>query len=180
MSAITAVNGFIQGSAVAGPGRLERHIQERLAAREEAYRLRQELHRRLMAELEERLRRYDAVADRLTRDVIRPSVAVVAKHFDNATAPEGQDGRHSCALHFARTSRFPATAGLKLAVSRDGEAGSVMIEFTASIVPIFTDFRGDDRLVMPLDEVSTTRAAGWVEEKLAGFVDAYLQPEIPS
>jgi YHS domain-containing protein len=156
---------------------MEREILELLAASEERRFRQQEHTRQLMDEMDERLARYNAVADRLAQDVIRPRVEALAKHFDNASAPEEFNGGHRCVLRFERTPRFPATTSLELGVTRDGEARTVVVEYSASILPVFITLEGHDRLVMPLDGVDEERAAEWVERKLVGFVDAYLRLE---
>lgn len=157
---------------------LEREILELLAASEERRRRQQEHTHRLMDDMDERLARYDAVADRLARDVIRPRLAALAKHFDNASAAEGLNNGHRCVLRFDHSPRFPATTSLELGVTRDGEARTVVVEYNASILPVFIALEGHDRLVMPLDEVDEGRVAAWVERKLVGFVDAFLRLEM--
>jgi YHS domain-containing protein len=157
--------------------RLDRRIKERIAAGEEARERRRDRMREVMDDTEERLRRYTEVADRLTQEVIRPRLERLAACFDNARAPEDRNSRHTSVYEFERTLRYPATATLELAVTRDGDAAKVRIEYNLKILPVFFVYTGEDRLVMGLDEVDMDKAAAWVEDKLLEFVDAYVQLE---
>jgi YHS domain-containing protein len=131
-----------------------------------------------MHAIEERHRRYTAIADRLIRQVIRPRLERLAGHFDNATLQsEDQSGRHQCVCIFQHTPRFPATARLELSVSRDGIAESVFVLSNASILPLFFSFDGEDQLQMPLDRVDELQIAAWIDKKILGFLDAYLKLE---
>src|SRR5262249_1414056 len=72
-------------------------------------------------------------------------------------------------------ARFPATATLELGVTRDGEAHSVAVRYSLSILPAFFPFDPESHLVQPLDLLDDGKVAAWVEEKILDFVDAYLR-----
>jgi YHS domain-containing protein len=156
---------------------LERRIKEK-QARSEAERRAQrvQLHDGMM-ELQARLARYTAVADRLTREVIRPRLERLAACFDNARLPEGEGGRHGVVCRFERTDRFPATVTLELGVTRDGEARSVEVRYSLTIRPVFFPYDQQGHLVQALDALDEGKVAAWVEEKVLGFVDTYLRLE---
>jgi YHS domain-containing protein len=156
---------------------LERQIKEKLARSEEACRTQQEQLHKGMMDREARLARYTAVADRLTQEVIRPRLERLAACFDNARLPEGEGGRHTVVCRFERTARFPATATLELGVTRDGEAYSTEVRYSLSILPVFFPFDQQGHLVQPLDVLDEGKVVAWVEEKILGFVDAYLRLE---
>jgi YHS domain-containing protein len=160
------------------PNDLERRIREKLAAIEEDRRRQKDGLRQSMTELDERLKRYTAVADRLMKIVILPRVAKLADCFAGIQPPEVQRGRHSCVCRFPPNPRFPVTATFELSVTRDGEARNVGIESKRQILPVFYPVDGAGHFVMPLDRVDEQRGTLWVDEQILAFVDAYLRVEV--
>jgi YHS domain-containing protein len=156
---------------------LERRIKEKLARSEEGRQAQREQLRNGMSELEARLARYTTIANRLTREVIRPRLERLAACFANARLLEGEGGRHGVVCRFERTARFPATAILELGVTRDGEAFTVEVRYSLDILPVFFPYDKEGHLVQPLDALDEARVAAWVEDRIVGFVDAYLRLE---
>jgi YHS domain-containing protein len=156
---------------------LESRIKEKLARSEEQRQAKREQLHNGMTELEARLARYTAVADHLTGEVLRPRLERLAGCFDNARLLEGEGGRHGVVCRFERTPRFPATAILELGITRDGEAHNVEVRYSVTIVPIFFPYDREGHLVQYLDGLDESKVAAWVEEKILGFVDAYLRLE---
>jgi YHS domain-containing protein len=156
---------------------LERRIKEKLSGSEEERRTKQEQLHNGMMELEARLARYTAVGDRLTREVIRPRLQRLVDCFDNAHLPEDEGGRHSVVCRFEPNDRFPATATLELGITRDGQGHNVELYYSLSILPAFFPFDTEGHLVQPLESVDEGKVATWVEERILGFLDAYLRLE---
>ena len=156
---------------------LEKRIQEKLALREERRTLQQNHAQRLMSELEQRLRRYDAVADGLMERIICPRMERVKKCFAALNAPRCEKTRHTCKLLFKHMPQFPVTATLEVSITHDGQAKTVSIEYVASILPLFVQFDGKGQLSMPLEEVDEAKAVAWIEDRVLRFVDAYLKVE---
>jgi YHS domain-containing protein len=181
---------------------LERRIRERLAASEARWHAEQDELRRLMREmeagqtgtadeahpspenrpdalccLEGREERYARIAGRLMDEVICPRVEKLVSCFENAQEPGGRCGRHSCAYVFERTPRFPATATLEFGVTRDGLYRSLEVYHDVHVVPGYGAMPQPDRLSMPLEEVDEGAVAGWIENKILAFLDAYLRLE---
>jgi YHS domain-containing protein len=131
-----------------------------------------------MHEYKERARRYTALADHLMQDVIRPRLERLARRFDNARllGPD-EAGRHGCVCTFAHTPRYPATAKLELGVSRDGDFEHIYLLHNLSILPVFFQFAGQDRLAVPLDRIEERQVADWVEQKILDFLDTYIRLE---
>jgi YHS domain-containing protein len=159
---------------------LDRRIKERLAVGEERRQLRQNHVQQFMKEWEERDSRYTAVADRLVETVIRPRVKKLQNHFDNATFPQARNSRHTCFCQFEHCSRFPATVGLELGVTRDGQATTVIVQYKLEVVPVFFSFERCDQLSMPLGAMQEDKVTAWVEDKIVNFVETYLQLETAS
>ena len=153
---------------------LEKRIQEMLALREEKRRLRQNHVQRLMDESSERLKMYDAVADRLMETIIRPRMDRLKKCFEEINAPQMESTRHTSRLLFKHSSEFPATATVELAITRDGQAKTVWILYNTSLLPLFIPLDRKEQLSILLENVDETGIAAWIDEKLLQFVEAYL------
>jgi YHS domain-containing protein len=156
---------------------LEQRIQEKLALREERRALRNNHTQRLMNEMDEGMRRYGLVADRLMETIVRPRMERLKECFAALNAPQSEVTRHTCKLLFKHTSEFPATATLELGVTHEGQYKTILVQYDASIIPLFIRLDGKDQLSMPPEAVDEAKIAGWVEEKLLRFVDAYLSLE---
>ena len=158
---------------------LETSIQEKLAAHQETAHQHYNHQAERMHEWERRHERYTALADHLVKDIIRPRLEKLASHFDNAKLScDDRTGRHTCACSFTHTARFPATARLELAVSRDGSAENVCLLYDLSILPIYFHFDGQDRLLIPVELVNDEKVAAWFDDKITRFLDAYLNLEL--
>ena len=168
------------GTPISMPGErndLGRRIREKLAAAAEARRLRQEQRRQATRELDERLKRYTTIADRLMDEVIQPCMRQLAGCFPEAERPDEMQSRHAAVCRFPHTARFPATAILELGVTRDGDARSVVVQYDLQILPLLLPINAHAHLDMPLGEVDQQTVAHWVEERILTFVDSYLQVE---
>ena len=156
---------------------LEHQIKEKLALSEERQQLRKDHLQQRMAETEARHQRYTALADRLMQEVIRPRMEKLKSFFDNARMPEARNSRHNCCCQFEHTPRFPATAGLEIGVTRDGEVRTLVLQYELDILPVFFPVEGRDHLTMLLDQVDEGKATAWVEGKILSFADTYLRLE---
>jgi hypothetical protein len=156
---------------------LERRIREKLGAAEKARRLHQEQRRQAIREMDERLKRYTTIADRLMEEVIRPCMQQLAGCFAGVERPKEQQSRHTSVCRLPHTARFPATASLELGVTRDGDARTVMVQYDLQILPIFHPINARAHLDMPLKEIDQQKVLHWVEEQILTFVDSYLRLE---
>lgn len=158
---------------------LDEQIRQRLAAADEARehcRKRVEQHQ---VELERRYEEFGKTADRLLGTIIRPRLARLAAHFDNAELlPPEQSSRYHATCRFRHTDRFPATATLVLSASHDAHVEHLVASYHLEILPVFFQFEGRDEKAFPLAEVKEAELAAWVETKLLQFVDTYLGLEM--
>lgn len=155
----------------------ESRIREKLAASDESRRTRRDGLSHEMNDLDDRLKRYTVVADRLMKAVILPRVGKLLKCFTDAPPPQVEQTRHTLVCRFPHSARFPATAALELSVTRDGDAHNVALEYGLHILPTFVPVNAEAHLVLPLDAVDEAKGAAWVEERILAFVDAYLKLE---
>jgi YHS domain-containing protein len=156
---------------------LDQRIREQLANNEERVRLHQNHIERRMQEWQARLDRYAEVADRLMQTVVRPRAEKLQAHFPNTTAPAEKNTRHTCVYQFAHTPRCPATVTFELGITRTGEATTLVVQYNLTILPVFFPFESSDQLSMPLNDLDEKKLAGWVEDKIVGFVATYLRLE---
>jgi YHS domain-containing protein len=132
-----------------------------------------------MSELDRRHQRFVTVAGRLLSDVVRPRFERVVGFFENAELVEPGPAGHTfdCSCRLKHCDRFPATGELRLTLSHDGRVEQLLVIYHLEILPVFFPFLRDDHEAFPLDEVDERRLAGWVDERLLGFVDTYLRLE---
>jgi YHS domain-containing protein len=158
---------------------LDKRITEKLAAQEEKAHERYNHEAERMHEWQKRYERYTALADHLVKDIIRPRLQTLARHFDNAKPLcDDRTGRHTCVCNFEHTARFPATAKLELAVSRDGSAENVCLLYNLSILPVYFHFDGQSRKLIPVDMVDDREVSEWFDDKINRFLDSYLAVEM--
>lgn len=156
---------------------LERQIQERLTVAEQRRNLHQEHLRQRMTETEARYRRFNAAADRIVQDVIRPRMERLAGRFDNAELEAPRPNSHHVTCRFHRTDRFPASTSLDLGVTHDVRIEELLATYRLEILPIFMKFEGKDQLGFPMDAVDEGQLTEWVDRKILQFVDTYLRLE---
>jgi YHS domain-containing protein len=159
------------------PNHFESRLRERLAASDESRRSQRDRLTQEMNHLDERLKRYTALADYLMKAVILPRVGKLLECFTAAPPPKVEQTRHNLVCRFPHSDRFPATAVLELGVTRDGDAHNVALEHSHHIVPALVPVNAESHLVLPLDAVDEAKVASWVEERLLAFVDAFLKVE---
>jgi YHS domain-containing protein len=158
--------------------RLGQRIQDKLAVSEERLRLRQGHVQEVMRAADEAQAAYTTTADRLMESVVRPRVAEVKSRLDAVATAEQSGTRHGCCLRLAHTPRFPATARLEVAITRDGDARTLSVQYRLQILPAFFPFAGADDLAFPANQVDPERVATWLDDKLVDFVETYLRLEI--
>jgi YHS domain-containing protein len=158
---------------------LDRRVREKLAASAERGRLVQDHLRQQMADLDRRHRRFVDVAGRLLADIVRPRFERVVGYFENAEVVEPGPAGSSfdCSCRLKHCERFPATGELRLLLSHDPLVENLLAIYHLEILPVFFPFLRDDQETFPLDGVDERRLAGWLDDRLLGFVDTYLRLE---
>lgn len=154
---------------------LELRIKEKLAAAEARRRESQEALKSEMAARDDRLASFDRAASRLMERVVRPRVTRLASCFPNAHVEKPGAVENQCTCRLDHTAEYPASTKLDIGLSAGGDVQSVIVTFALDILPVFFEFKGHDQLVLPLDAIDEATVATWLDEKLLGFVDAYLR-----
>jgi YHS domain-containing protein len=96
--------------------------------------------------------------------------------FPNALlspAEAATESEWSC--RFQKTPDFPASTKLSFLVSPDTQIESVIVTYDLEILPIYFQFPGHDQIVVPMAGIVGGPIEAWVDAKLLGFVDTYLQ-----
>src|ERR1700693_1804082 len=155
---------------------LENEIRVKLAFATERRQSEQESSARDIGERESRRDAYQSTARRLMESVIRPRLERVIAYFPNALlSPAEVDTDSQWCCRFQKTPEFPASTNLSYRVSQDTEFANVIVTYDLEILPIYFRFQGHDQVVAPIAGSFDGRITAWVDAKLLGFVDTYLQ-----
>jgi len=158
---------------------LEQLIRERLDAAAARRHANHESLRREMDEHDQRRGKFDAAAQRLTDDVIRPRLLKLTSLFPNAQALDTDRAiGYGCVCRFDHTPEYPASTTLGISVSSDSAMENAIVTYHLEILPIFFQFEGHDQLAVPLAAINNEAVASWVNEKLLGFTDTYLRLQV--
>ena len=129
---------------------------------------------RYMAAVATRRQRFEQLASRLNEAVIQSRLETLAGYFSNASLSKDEPaGRCSC--WFGYCERFPASTKVAFSVEHDVRFEKVAICYQASMMPVFIKLNERDKFTSPLEDMNDDAAADWVEQRLLGFLDAYLQ-----
>ena len=127
-----------------------------------------------MEQIAPRRRRFEEIAPRLVRTIIRPHMQSLASFFPNAKLDRAEhDDR--CAYWFGYCDRFPANTRVEIAVEHDVTIEHLIVSYELHIMPVFFKFDAHDKLDLPLDGTDDQKIADWIQAKLRAFLDTYLQ-----
>ena len=155
---------------------LENEIRVKLAFSTDRRQSEQESSARKTEEGELRREAYQSAARQLMGSVIRPRIEKVMAFFPNALlSPAESDTESQWCCRFQKTAEFPASTKLSFLVSPDTAIENAIVTYELEILPIYFKFPGHDQIVTPIACLFDGRIAAWVDAKLLGFVDVYLQ-----
>ena len=155
---------------------LENEIRVKLAFSADRRQSEQESSARQTEESELRRDAYQSAARQLMGSVIRPRIEKVMAFFPNALlSPAESDTESQWCCRFQKTAEFPASTKLSFLVSPDTAIENAIVTYELEILPIYFKFPGHDQIVTPIASLFDGRIAAWVDAKLLGFVDVYLQ-----
>ena len=126
--------------------------------------------------------RLQSMAVSLYREAVLPLLLCLPGHFANATVTtvESRAGQ-SGVVRFEPTERFPAATTLFCGVRRAPADRGLRVEYRLEIIPSLLGYEADDALNVAIEQLDQLQAvAAWVEARLLGFVDTYLQLETNS
>ncbi|HNO78142.1 MAG TPA: YHS domain-containing protein [Phycisphaerae bacterium] len=121
---------------------------------------------------------FNRIANRLAASVIRPRMEALAGRFDNAKLLDPTEFSGAlCTCVFGHVARFPATTRLSVGVSPGDQLSRVSLVYQLQILPVFIQFKPTNQMDFAVDAVDESLAAQWVEDRLAEFVETYLELE---
>lgn len=126
--------------------------------------------------------RLHSMAVSLYREAVLPLLLCLPEHFANAEVKtvESRTGP-SGVVRFEPTDRFPAATTVVFGVHRAPADHGLVVEYRLEIIPSLMDYQAEDDLHLPIEELGRPDVvAAWVETRLLGFVDTYLQIETHS
>lgn len=157
---------------------LEQQIQHRLNNRDKEERAERVQLQSKMSEIENRLARFEQLADKAVGEIIWPRMQKLAELFKNSKLVARNEAEgHSCVCRFDHSARYPASVTLSLSVAHDAEIESLLLVYDLEILPIFFQFERHDQLLFTLGALDQARIADWVNQKILAFVDTYLRLE---
>jgi YHS domain-containing protein len=127
-----------------------------------------------MAEMSTRRESFARLATSLNNRVIRPRLETLARYFPN-TSPIQVERDGQCSYWFGFCERFPASTKVSFSIDHDVPFEKAAICFEATMMPAFVKLNDQDKLIFPLENVNEEDVAGWVEERLLEFLQAYLR-----
>jgi YHS domain-containing protein len=159
-----------------GLEKLEQDIRVKLALATDRRLSEQESDARITDGRERRREAYQRAARQLMASVIRPRIEKVMAFFPNALlSPAEVSTESQWCCRFQKTPEFPASTKLSFLVSPDTEIETAIVTYDLEILPIYFQFQGHDQLVVPIAGLFDGRIEAWLDAKLLGFVDTYLQ-----
>jgi hypothetical protein len=156
--------------------KFEQEIRVKLAFATDRRQSERESDARNLEERERRREAYQSAARQLMASVIRPRIEKVVAFFPNALLSPAEAATESqWCCRFQKTPEFPASTKLTFLVSPDTEIANAIVTYDLEILPIYFRFQGHDQVAVPIADALDGRIAAWVDAKLLGFVDTYLQ-----
>jgi YHS domain-containing protein len=120
--------------------------------------------------------RLAVAATPLHQRIVRPMLDELTQRFSNAVASHYRTpGGVVSECRFTHTSRYPATARVSIAIEWDPTTADVWLRYGAELLPALIPHDGHERRDIGLTPPGPSEVRRWVEAKLLGFVDAYLQ-----
>jgi len=153
-------------------------ITAKLAAAESKRQLKQQHMNQRMQEIDSRNVEFQRSAVHLIETIIRPRMAILASHFDNASLLDATSNKHNrCVCTFQRTWQFPASTQLDISVTPDDQIQNIVVGYRLEILPVLVQFDSRGQIEIPMNQVDDQRVASWVDETISNFIDTYLRLE---
>ncbi|QEG35783.1 YHS domain-containing protein [Bythopirellula goksoeyrii] len=130
----------------------------------------------VMVNLEEQETKFNQIAGQLLNEILRPTVQTLTGYFDNVQLDDNTVGP-SVQCEFRHSIRFPAVATVRFQITHDEKIEAISIHYEAEILPVFIRFERSDTLTQCMNEFDGDAVRQWVEQKVLGFIDSYLQIE---
>lgn len=132
----------------------------------------------LADEMEQRVHReaaFERLAEHLVRNVLRPRLEIVARHFEGTALQHVRtlSGIFST-LTLPQTERVPAATTLTMGVTIDASTLAAALTYRLQIVPVLMEYEGRDDLPVRLEAPDTVGVIDWIERKLEQFVETCL------
>ncbi len=123
--------------------------------------------------LTQRFQKFEAVRAEI-RELFKPRLdALVRRIPDAKPLVESGADRGEMRLILGHTTECPPLVTLTMAVSHDGRAERVVLDYTLSIVPIFMEFSPSARFESPIEPFDCDGASRWIEDQLVEFLKTY-------
>lgn len=120
---------------------------------------------------------FEKLSKMLLEDVIATRLHKLATYLDNADIYMDLPSQQ-CGCRFKRTNTFCACANLNFHLQRDPALQQATLNYCAQIQPDLLEYERQSSFAITLDDIDTTPVETWVDQKLLGFVDTYLEVRV--
>lgn len=121
---------------------------------------------------QQRMEQLDGVFQQL-REIWRPRLEALAGKFGDKVkvtphvTPATRDATFKFQSNLARID-------LRFAATTDMDVRNVVLTYDLEIIPIYMKFDSHAEISFPLDQVDPKAVAGWIDDRILGFVKTYL------
>jgi len=129
---------------------------------------------RYMQQWGQQQQQFEAVAARITNEVIRPRFELLQGHLPQARLARDGQAAH-CACWIGYSSRFPASMKIEFTVEPDASLQQAVVRSEVYLVPAFVRYDAHDKFVVRLDSADDSELAKWTEDRIIAALDTYLR-----
>ena len=164
---------------------VQRLTDELEIARGRLHVLRTEATQVFQGEEQQRFKQFIALADRI-RAILQPRIEAITqvnvfKDIKKSLSLERQGpagrGLHeeTITLSVPYSEECPAKVVLSFRVGHDGPIENVVINYQLEILPMYIEFEGHAKLLVPIANPSGEAIAAWLDDRLVEFTRTYLE-----
>lgn len=155
------------------PRPLRERIQDLLSRSEEERHHETEEGETRREELRQRRERFNALANRIYREILEPRLRLLEEYFDDCRYEPSKTPTCGKVI-FNRDRRYAASFELEMGVSCDSQVNDLSVVHRLNIIPILMQFRSRDHLACPLEEVDQSRLTAFIDDRIVETVETYL------
>jgi YHS domain-containing protein len=119
-----------------------------------------------------RLEQFEKLLEGL-RDVWRPRLEALAEKFGKRVQVHPVVKPERREANFVFESNL-AQIRLRFSVRPDTDVRNVVLSYDLDILPILMKYESHSELEQPLDAIDKSKLAGWIDDRIVGFVRTYL------
>jgi YHS domain-containing protein len=153
-------------------GRLDA-VAEEARERVAAFQSQAEENRQIVAD---RFQKFLPIADRIVA-IVREKVQQLQRHLKFEVTPSHiqRDVMYSRSATLDVKTELASVVRLGFRLTHDSDVAHILLDYNLDIVPVFFRFNPHAQLVMPLESYDEAAVAGWIDDRIVDFANAYLE-----